>query len=895
MFARTPKRRHPVVRPARFERLEARTLLTALPYGAVGQDTAEYMLGNVVATVVFFESDGSIDPSTQNWNPLVRDQQGNPVLDVNGQTISASGPNNIELTKGRVVEGLEWWEDTLVNYYAQMYDDLAPIHSLNFIYDFEYAHNPIQTGYEPIDRVSDDYRFWVNDFLQDVGHQETGWLDTDIRTFNNAQRMKYDADWAFTIFVANDYNDVDGRFKSGGTFNYAFAFSGGRFFVAPSRRPASTFAHETGHIFYAMDEYTGAGTYTSRRGYYNTQNLNASDNPDPTYVMQTSIMKSGTVLEQAWLEHTSSTSSLAMIGWQDSDHDGVFDVLDVPLSLAGSGYYDAANQVYRFAGHSAVQTLVNRNSAGRRNDITINEVSQAVYSLDGGLTWIVAETYDGDEVEVNLAIPLQAGQEILIRTQAVDALSGRVVVTSEDIFWGTTEFPTSVAGAGIQGHVWYDKDSDGSWEAGERGIPGWTMQLVDESGQPIQLSQQLQADLYEPYALLGTMLDGVTLTAVGYDVKDGRVGAVGVSSSTPGAKNLGTVRVGVGDTWVRQWTADSRTLRIDLQNPTTTISIDAIAPSEGGYGRLEAYDANGNLLGRTTTSFLSGTAVERMTLSVAGPQIAYAIARSTYESSIELNNLRVGPVSTVATDARGAYKLPALPQGTYHVQAVPSDSWIVAEPLAGVHEVHVGADGKMVWQLPAPSPGDFSGHPSPTAPPWRNLFDPLDVNGDGSLSPLDALLVINELNRVGSHALAPPAAGQFPPPYLDVSGDNNVTPLDALWVINALNSSSTQSSSLALSEGSDGSGDDPGTVAEGEWALMSADKSRAVLGSDSVLLRWSAPDVPVGGSLPVGTLSEVVRRRAVEDALRLFAEDVAQVRQTLGELETPWWSVAKRG
>ncbi|MHB9064993.1 MAG: hypothetical protein ACYC4B_14485, partial [Pirellulaceae bacterium] len=353
MFARTPKRRHPVVRPARFERLEARTLLTALPYGAVGQDTAEYMLGNVVATVVFFESDGSIDPSTQNWNPLVRDQQGNPVLDVNGQTISASGPNNIELTKGRVVEGLEWWEDTLVNYYAQMYDDLAPIHSLNFIYDFEYAHNPIQTGYEPIDRVSDDYRFWVNDFLQDVGHQETGWLDTDIRTFNNAQRMKYDADWAFTIFVANDYNDVDGRFKSGGTFNYAFAFSGGRFFVAPSRRPASTFAHETGHIFYAMDEYTGAGTYTSRRGYYNTQNLNASDNPDPTYVMQTSIMKSGTVLEQAWLEHTSSTSSLAMIGWQDSDHDGVFDVLDVPLSLAGSGYYDAANQVYRFAGHSA--------------------------------------------------------------------------------------------------------------------------------------------------------------------------------------------------------------------------------------------------------------------------------------------------------------------------------------------------------------------------------------------------------------------------------------------------------------------------------------------------------------------------------------------------------------
>ena len=94
------------------------------------------------------------------------------MLDANGDTISASGPNCIEQTKDRVVEGLEWWEDTLVNYYARMYDDVEPIHSLNFIYDFEYAHNPIQTGYEPIDGISDDYQFWVRDFLQDVGHQQ---------------------------------------------------------------------------------------------------------------------------------------------------------------------------------------------------------------------------------------------------------------------------------------------------------------------------------------------------------------------------------------------------------------------------------------------------------------------------------------------------------------------------------------------------------------------------------------------------------------------------------------------------------------------------------------------------------------------------------------------------
>ena len=388
------QRRRSAPRAARFELLEPRMLMASLPYGAVGQDTAEYMLGNVVATVVFFESDGSIDPSTQNWNPLVRDGNGNPVLDANGDTISASGPNYIEMTKDRVVAGLQWWEDTLVNFYAQNYDGVDPIHSVNFIYDFEYAHNPIPIGYEPIDRISNDYALWAPEFLQDVGYYTTGVLDTDIRAFNNAQRQKYNADWAYTIFVVNDYNDVDGRFKSGGSFSQAFAFSGGRFLVAPSRRPASTFAHETGHIFYALDEYINAGTYTSRRGYYNTQNLNAWDNPDPGYVQQTSIMYAGDVLDTAWQNHVSSEYSLAMLGWQDSDGDGVFDVLDVPLTLSGTGHYDPVAHLYRFSGHSAVETLPNINSAGRRNDITINEVSQVVYSLDAG-----ADVDSGQELQ----------------------------------------------------------------------------------------------------------------------------------------------------------------------------------------------------------------------------------------------------------------------------------------------------------------------------------------------------------------------------------------------------------------------------------------------------------------------------------------------------------------
>jgi len=62
--------------------------------------------------------------------------------------------------------------------------------------------------------------------------------------------------------------------------------------------------------------------------------------------------------------------------------------------------------------------------------------------------------------------------------------------------------------------------------------------------------------------------------------------------------------------------------------------------------------------------------------------------------------------------------------------------------------------------------------------------DPLDVNGDGAISPLDALIIFNHLNNGGDvHAAEPEAGG----PYLDVNGDTFVSPLDALLVFNYLN------------------------------------------------------------------------------------------------------------
>lgn len=76
-----------------------------------------------------------------------------------------------------------------------------------------------------------------------------------------------------------------------------------------------------------------------------------------------------------------------------------------------------------------------------------------------------------------------------------------------------------------------------------------------------------------------------------------------------------------------------------------------------------------------------------------------------------------------------------------------------------------------------------------SGPPFQNPVNSLDVTGDGSVSPIDALRIINFINRFGSQPLPNPNA-LTAPDYLDTSGDGFVSSVDALRVINFLNSNS---------------------------------------------------------------------------------------------------------
>ncbi len=197
-----------------------------------------------------------------------------------------------------------------------------------------------------------------------------------------------------------------------------------------------------------------------------------------------------------------------------------------------------------------------------------------------------------------------------------------------------------------------------------------------------------------------------------------------------------------------------------------------------------------------------------------------------------------------------------------------------------------------------------------TNSPWQNPGDPLDVNVDGGIGPLDAVLVINELtNRV----IINPTTGRLPIPpifpntpgnlgrYLDVNGDGFVSPVDALMVINALPSTSVAASApLAAVLPVSSTDRDAATVPiapTDDWSRQSravtptlssqAVIERHVEASNEPLLEPAANERPTrprsGHRAQIRARRQLVGRSIdqwaashVEDALSSIAEDVLE-------------------
>lgn len=734
---RRTNKRTTLQRKIRLEQLEDRKLMA---YGVLPQDTAEFMLGSVVVTPVFFESNGTIDTSTEDWTPA-----------------------SIQQTLDKITQATDWWVQTL--------DSLHTVHHLSFTIDTTFANTPFQTAYEPISRRSNDYSKYVTEFLQSRGATTTD-IETEMFKFNNAQRQKYNTDWSFTMIVVNSYNQGDGQFAAGGSFSKAFSFAGGLFMVVPSSRPASTFAHETGHIFWARDEYAGAGssgTYNGRRGYYNARNENAIDqNPNPNFVQQPSIMSTGSVLDAAWSGNISAASTLAQIGWQDSDGDGVFDVLDVPLELLGTGYVDLATGKYRFKGSAKVQTLPNLNSAGYRSDITTNKITDIEYRFDNG-AWQTYSTPNAYQTNLDLDITVPSG----VTTIQIRARDSESTMTS-NLFQGRLSRADATVGNGINGFVWIDVNKNGLRDAGEYGQSGWTVALVDGTGQNIQIQKQVEPNNLSNGPVGTSPINGAVLGSVGSST-DGRVGVLTDPDSSTGNKVF-TAYSTSAQTFVNTWNETGRQFQATFVADTSTVSLDAIGIGTGSYGRLEAYNSLGQLVGRYTTKSLTAGQTETMTISRGTADISYVVAFGTAKTNVKLDNLRYGAPTSVLTDAQGSYYFPSLPAGQYQVRVTSPSGYNALTPNNGTTQATVVANSATT---------DIDLGFVPAGSSWQNPRDRYDVNDNSLISPVDALLIINALNSGGGRILAGSSIPTFP--YIDVTGDGVLSPVDALLVINYLN------------------------------------------------------------------------------------------------------------
>jgi hypothetical protein len=783
----SPSRRQPNARARRrafFETLETRTVMA--PLGAMPDDTGDYMLGDVLVTVVLMESDPTLpgaDVSTENWTQA-----------------------SIDAVKSKVQQGMDYWKQTLFNQTGDepgewYYNAALPL--LDFKYDWRWADNPVETLYEPINRYSSYHELWINDFLDqpDVNFANSLDIYKDVKAFNNFQRETHHTDWAFTIFVANSTNSSDDFFPLNpspgpGEVNYrgAFAFLGGQFLVIPSDRPATTFAHETGHIFYALDEYSTGHSYYQKAGYYNAQNLNgARDNPQGGFlgVQEWSIMATGTPQQNAWINHVTSASSMATVGWQDTDGDGVLDVVDVPFTLTGTGSYNGANGTYKFKGTSSVQTLKNENTFGGQytnllyNDITINKIRRAEYSLDGG-DWTTIAEYLNTPTTANLDLTI-TGITPSAHTIKIRTFDQRTGAASEE-FVGTinpVEQPSppqlTANGGGISGFAFRDDNGNGQWDAGEHPLQDWGVELRNIDDELLTLIRMIEPNDYVESTILNTIQPGITVSVIGATAGGDSVMARTSSQSSnkifyaasSSHETFTTQRDSTGNNL-----AVDRRLKAEFNAPVTSVSLKAIGSGTSSVGRLDAFDANGILIGRYTTGVLGAGQSEVMTITHPSADIKYVIASAHLETEVMFDTLIVGPQTATTTNADGSFNLSALPAGTYNLKVVTAPNYNSINPLDGRATITVtpnsSASNNLYFAF------QFGGNP------WHNLLDPLNTNGNTGITAFDALIIINYLNLHPTGGTLN-AGEAVPGQYIDVNNDNMCTAFDALAVINYLN------------------------------------------------------------------------------------------------------------
>ncbi|MCA9231046.1 MAG: PEP-CTERM sorting domain-containing protein [Planctomycetales bacterium] len=360
-----------------------------LPRNAQVMDQSAYAMGSMTWNVIFVQNNGSV-AGAETWSP-----------------------SEISSLQTEITQAKSYWEGLTSGFH--------PGAQLSININYVNGASPMTTSLDPTASQSEG---WVNHVMAPLGYTSTDRF-TNVRNFNQAQRVAANTHWSTTIFALDNTDN----YKS----SYAYAYFGGPFTIL-TRDPAGwqpqnfnmVLAHEMGHIFNALDEYQASGVRnTQRGGYLNGLTLNAeldgAGNPVVPPQPNALMLNNGNFV--TGIPYAPHPSASVNFGHRDTDNDTIPDILDTFPTLTGNdSSSNAATGNFVFSGSISVNDYNNSNPlnvgfSNSQSDMTINTIASMSYTLDGGLPVpfpAVDGTYDDYTELLSFTIPsLSAGNHTI--------------------------------------------------------------------------------------------------------------------------------------------------------------------------------------------------------------------------------------------------------------------------------------------------------------------------------------------------------------------------------------------------------------------------------------------------------------------------------------------------
>ncbi len=427
----------------------------------------------------------------------------------------------------------------------------------------------------------------------------------------------------------------------------------------------------------------------------------------------------------------------------------------------------------------------------------------------------------------------------------------------------TASFEMTSSGAGVL-DAWMDFNFDGDWnDEGERIFSG---EVVSEGINLLSYSVPVSAGAGDTFARFRLTTDGIALPtgeAANGEVEDHLV-TIEDASSNP--------RISIAAA------SESSLLRIADALVVQTNGSDIFRLPAGDAHQLSINGKAGDSI--LTLDFGGGAIVPpggllidggdgRNTLRVSGAQAILDFSSSGGDAATRFETLDLSDpgAATVTIDAAAVRAL------------APANAklLVVGHEAGTTNNDNLVFTDESDWRMTDPSVRDgvffqqatnlLSGEriEADVPSPWQNLIQASDVDNSGDVSARDAILIINELGRRSfsdpdtHQIIAPLEVASWPGNYYDQNGDGRISALDALRVINSLEVETVvaegESSQIPLAN-IDGALTEWPTRNDDRTIDPPADADSSKLRADSRVEHTEFAELPIDSPVPPTTIAK---------------------------------------